>query len=642
MIAAMERAEIVFLRSEFDAMVKFLHDRGVVHIEEVPLALENHPGYLHRVHLPEAERAEYAALQELQQLLKESLPLLAAKPSHAEIVVAGPTVEQQSLPERRRHLRLWHRQLRSFQRRRLNAQESAVALREYARFLEQIAPLLSVRNVQLGETASVVILKGYSADGLQALKKAIVAGAGPQIEFLEHDLGGDGSALVIVHPADRREALTAALQAEGLFTVSAPDKEVTGTRIQDIVAKVQGKLARLSGDIERLTADSADLTRRIAAPMFALDATIQTRIAQLEVNNNFAQSELIGVIHGWVPSDEMDGLCSALQSTFGARVAVGTLSKGEVDLHRIPTLLKNAPIFKPFEIIMSILKPATYGSFDPTSIVAIGFIFFYGFIVGDIGYGLSIMAVAWWAKNKFGHINVVKDAMVIFNWMGMSAIFFGIIYAEFFGDIPDRLGIHAIFHRSHETSMLLALAVLIGLVHIPMSLAIAIREGYKHHHTKHAEEKLGLLLGLVALLVAGGAASGFLPLGSTIGFGLAALLFAASVYYLIRSMGAMAPMGVIELVGLSANILSYGRLMALGVAAIAFADIANNIPAGMSGPAAFFIGVPAALAVHLLNIGISVFSPTIHSLRLNFVEFLPKFYENAGRTYQPFRKDMAW
>ena len=114
-------------------------------------------------------------------------------------------------------------------------------------------------------------------------------------------------------------------------------------------------------------------------------------------------------------------------------------------------------------------------------------------------------------------------------------------------------------------------------------------------------------------------------------------IFAASVVLFVRSMGAMAPMGIIEIIGLSANVLSYARLMALGIAGIAFADIANGMPAAMG-----IVGVIGALFVHIFNFGLSVFSPTIHSLRLNLVEFLPKFYETEGRPYQPFRKDMAW
>ena len=64
----------------------------------------------------------------------------------------------------------------------------------------------------------------------------------------------------------------------------------------------------------------------------------------------------------------------------------------------------------------------------------------------------------------------------------------------------------------------------------------------------------------------------------------------------------------------------------IGIAGIAFAAIANGLPAKMG-----ILGVVAALGVHIFNFGISVFSPTIHSLRLNLVEFLPKFYENPSK-----------
>ena len=86
---------------------------------------------------------------------------------------------------------------------------------------------------------------------------------------------------------------------------------------------------------------------------------------------------------------------------------------------------------------------------------------------------------------------------------------------------------------------------------------------------------------------------------------------------------------------LGGNVLSYARLMALGIASIALADIANMLP-GMFG---YWLGIPAALLVHLFNIGIGVASPTIHSLRLNFVEFLPKFYSPEGKGFDPFRKE---
>jgi V/A-type H+-transporting ATPase subunit I len=642
MIARMERVELLYLRSEQSAMVDFLQRNGVLHLEEVPLALEAHPGFLHRAHLSADDRAELAALRETEIYLKEALPLLTHTPAHAELVAAGPVVEKEDAARRAKHIRLWHRQLRSLHRRRFNLDDNMAALRGYEAMLMAIAPLLSVRQVVLGETARAVVLQGFSEDGINALQQHVIKSAGGSIEFLRQAVK-DGVALVIVHPAGKGEAVAAALREEGLHVLSSPDGDVGGKSVREVIAAVQGKLARLEAERAQLTQDLSDLSVRIAAPLQATSQLVNTRIAQLEVTSSFAQSKLIGVVHGWVPGDAMEGLCRNLKAEFGARVALGTLSKSDVDIHRIPTKLQNKPAFRPFEIMLSIMRPAVYGSFDPTALVACAFTFFYGFIVGDMGYALVMFAIAYFAQKKFGHIKVVSDALHILRFMAASTFVFGFIYLEFFGSVLEKLtGWHAIFHRGHEINTLLAIAVLVGFIHVPMALIIGIREGYAHNHTKHAEEKLGMLLGLAALIIAVVSSQGYFPLGGTVGYASAGLIFAASLYLLFKSMGGMFLAGVIEIIGLTANIFSYARLMALGVAGIALAEVANGIAASQSGIMWLLLGVPGAMLVHAFNILISVFSPTIHSLRLNLVEFLPKFYESGGRHYEPFRKDLAW
>ena len=89
MIAPMDRVEIVCLRSELRAIVPLLQEQGVLHVEQVPLALENHPGFLHRVHLPEDEKTELIQLETLDTLLKEAAPLLAAAPDRGAVAKAA-------------------------------------------------------------------------------------------------------------------------------------------------------------------------------------------------------------------------------------------------------------------------------------------------------------------------------------------------------------------------------------------------------------------------------------------------------------------------------------------------------------------------------------------------------------------------
>ena len=117
---------------------------------------------------------------------------------------------------------------------------------------------------------------------------------------------------------------------------------------------------------------------------------------------------------------------------------------------------------------------------------------------------------------------------------------------------------------------------------------------------------------------------------------LAGVLFVIGAALIFWTMGpVMGAVGILEIMSLGGNIISYARLMALGVAAIAIAGIANDLPSSM-GP---WIGIPMAIIVHLANIGLSIASPTIHSLRLNFVEFSPKFYAPEGKGFNPFKKE---
>ena len=93
-------------------------------------------------------------------------------------------------------------------------------------------------------------------------------------------------------------------------------------------------------------------------------------------------------------------------------------------------------------------------------------------------------------------------------------------------------------------------------------------------------------------------------------------------------------MGPIEFIGLIGNVLSYLRIAAIGLASVYLAKVANDT-AGMTG--ILIVGVITAVLIHALNLVLGAFSPTIHSLRLHYVEFFRKFYEGGGRPYEPYK-----
>lgn len=643
MIAQMDRVEIVLLRAELSRLVPFLQEQGVVHIEDVPLALENHPGYLHRVHLDEQQKAELATIEEIRRLVSEFMPLLPGATPHAAIVAAGPSIASESMDALMQRAKAAHRTLRSIARRRLNAEDNAALIRRYWETLEAISPMLAVREVRLGATARAVVLEGFSTEDLADLAAKVRRELGQDCVMYSEPLGKQSYIAVIAHPEGLHAAVGAFLESQGILPLDPPEAAIAGESIGEVLQKIQARLAELDSQIASLNEELAAYHAAEGANLAALDQLTSSRLAQMTITDQFAQSKMVAVVHGWVPSDAYDALVSKLKQAFGDRAAVAKMSQDEVEITRIPTLLKNAPLLKPFQIILDMFNPPKYGTIDPTRMVAFAFILFYGFILGDMGYALLIIGLTTWLKKKNAHNELMCDALTIAQWMGVSSFAWGFIYMEFFGNMPERiLGLHAFLHRFEQPMLMLGISVFYGAVHVPLALILGIREGYRHHDHHHAEEKLGMLLGLIALAVAVATIGGLAPLGTTVGYALAGILFVVGVGFMIKSMGGMFAVGVLEILGLTANVLSYARLMALGIASVVLADLANDLLYNSSGLVFLLLAVPAAGLIHLLNIGIGVFSPTIHSLRLNYVEFLPKFYEPEGRNYTPFRKGVAW
>ena len=643
MITAMERIELVFLKDELQDIIPFLQERGVVHIEDVPLALEEHPGYLHRIHLPEPERKERERLERLQASLREAVKLLDAKVSEAGIRTAGRLLEEDNqIADWDEEIRADLRTLRCLTRRRLNAQDNVDMLSNYQRVLAALAPLLEGRNARLGETARALLVPSENRDLLETLEKRIISDVGSECGIISHAMDRRNLVAVVMHQKQHAAAVSEILKEQGVIPLDIPDPDFHGVPASEAVRRAQSKVQRFEKDVEAIVAERRSFSEVHGARLHAFLRAIGDRVSRLSITERLAQSEMIGVVHGWVPEDACGALESDLKTRFGARALLGTLPKHEVEIGRIPTQLKNHRFFRPFQLLLAMFDPPRYGTFDPTWLVAISFILFYGFILGDAGYGLFIIAVCAYVKRKTSDNAFLADGLTIAQWMGISSVGWGIVYGEFFGDLPSRLfHVHGLFHRADPNlyMALLALAVGYGIIHIPLGLILGIWEGYRHGHHHHAEEKLGMLLGLTALGVAVAGAMGALPMN--IALGAAAVIFIVGVFFLVKAMGAMFAMGILEILGLASNVLSYARLMALGLASVVLADLANQM-LETSGAVFFLVGIPMAGFIHLLNIGIGVFSPTIHSLRLNYVEFLPKFYEPEGRNYEPFRKELSW
>lgn len=640
MIARMDRLEIVCLRERLAEIVAFLQERGIVHIEEVPLAREDAPDYLKRVQLDSDQQREADSLDALYRSLSEAVPLLAVKPTPSQVAAAGSRMAVKSEQEVADMARSWLWDLRSFTRRRINVQDNIEILTEFQKTLQALTPLLGERDVALGKDARAFVLKGDGARVLESLAKRLREEAGPEARIVHGRFSRNSLVGVIVYPQDLNDTVGTVLKEEHIVPMDPPDKSLRGMGLREVLQKIDAAIAKNQSDAASLKRQIRQYSEQVGPDLMAVEAKIADRLAQLTAVYRFARSEMVGVIHGWAPSDKVEGFTALLDKRFPGQTLVSKLPLSQVDIHSIPTQLRNPSWLKPFEVLLTLFRPPTYGTMDPTALVAVSFVFFYGFILGDVAYGLAVIAFGYFLKRKFGRLAPVDAAGTVAYWMGGSAVVFGVLYGEFFGDFGEEyLHMPVLWiHRGHDVVTLMLYAIIFGCIHVPLALILGIRADLTHHHPKHAAEKTALLLGLTGIAIVVLGFAGLAPFGSIFFKGLAVFCFVAFFGILVWAAGLMAPIVALEVISLVGNVLSYCRLMALGLAGVLIADLANDL----GGALGLLLGVPIALLVHALNIGLSMFSPTIHSLRLNYVEFLPKFYRPEGKSYQPFKKEALW
>jgi V/A-type H+-transporting ATPase subunit I len=385
--------------------------------------------------------------------------------------------------------------------------------------------------------------------------------------------------------------------------------------------------------------DLTELSKQWHPELAVLKEVLEDRNEELSVFSKFGETDYTFVITGWVPKKQLKKTRDALKEAFQGKVIVNDLTVTREEQDTAPSFYDNPRLVKPFEFLSGLMSAPRYGEIDPTPLLAVVFPFFFGLMVGDIGYGLCILAFALVVKKLYSRNNALTQLANIMIICSFPTIFFGYLYGEFFGNFGQMMGwiepvtINGMtLDRIEIIVPLLIFTIAIGVFHILFGLSLGLVNAATRRNKKHVCEKVGMLLAISSLVIIILAVIEIIP----------SILVTPGIVMLIVGLplimyggGIVAAVDLMSSVG---NILSYARLMAIGMASVVLALVANTMGSSMGILA---LGILIAAVLHIVNIILCMFSPFLHAFRLHIVEFYGKFYEGGGRQYVPFKRRTA-
>lgn len=356
---------------------------------------------------------------------------------------------------------------------------------------------------------------------------------------------------------------------------------------------------------------------------------------------------------GWVPSHLKDGV-ERILDRYGCHYEYREPLEGE----EVPVMIENSAAVTPFEAVTQMYSMPDYKGFDPTKWFAIFYAMFFGIMLSDAGYGLVITIATFVVLKKFELEGMTKKMVKMFMYCGIATVFWGAMFGGWFGDlIPvvadvlfgKKVEIKPIwFNPIDDPTRLLIWSLGFGVVHIFLGMAINAYMLIKRGHFWDAVFDVFSWYVLIIGAIIYGALGNSNPMLGKIGLYMAVI--GAAVLLLTggrknKGFGKVTG-GLGALYGITgyvSDILSYSRLLALGLATGVIASVVNTMGSlGGRGIVSFIVLIVVGIVGHSFNMAINILGAFVHSSRLQYIEFFGKFYEDGGEEFDPFRNETKY
>ncbi|RIK31548.1 MAG: hypothetical protein DCC56_05030 [Anaerolineae bacterium] len=621
--------QIVGLKADLQAALRALRGLGCVHIEE----LSELPEISARPLVPDQETMRK---QEERSLLAARIGgLLDALESAPSKTLPAPS--ENYLSEAHAGVEELMPKVKALAAQKEKLEAELASLPRFEATLRKLLPILPASVREPGNRSVGILVSREHMDILDVVSKHVFDLTQGQAEAVATDVDQSTRAMLIVFAEKFTQEIEALLGREDISRLRLPAELGEGS--PDVaLAELYRRMNAIPDQIKEIQRELAALSAQWTERLAGWRAALQDEIEASSVLPKFGETDTTFVLAGWVPANDLERVETALRaSADGNSILVQKLKLTPALKKRAPVILQNPAIVKPFESLVNMLALPRYGHVDPSRLMAFFLPIFFGMILGDVGYGTVALLLSLGLLRRF-KTGITRDILLVLAMGAAWAIVFGFLFGEAFGTLGEHFGMHALWFdrtRPENVMSLLLMTVGIGAAHITLGLLIGVWEAVKDRSRSHLLERGGMLIGLMGLFFIVGILADSLPQGF---MSVSIALVVVGVVMLGASLGSLGiVMGPIEFITLIGNVLSYLRIAAIGLASVFLAKVANEM-AGMVGNV--IVGAILAILIHALNLVLGMFSPTIHSLRLHYVEFFRKFYEGGGRAYQPFKSKL--